>query len=95
MGNKELSETLEEIDFDMIVPKNETSKTYWVSTRCINAMEDFCYFGIYCVESGAFGAYGIDGSNTFANHNLCALFPVVSLDVEHIKKDGGSGFKVE
>ena len=77
--------------YDLLI---NTSKNYWLASRCVytdSSVCGFCMRDVYSGNVGAFNMYGSDGSAS--NYSL-ALFPVVSLSSILLSKNADGGFTV-
>ena len=71
-----------------------TSKDYWLASRCVNAGSSYCNFYMRYVRSGDVNAYYMYNSDTDSNNDSFALFPVVSLSSSLLSGNATSGYTV-
>ena len=71
-----------------------TSKNYWLASRCVDTYSSICYFFMRSVDSGNVNAYLMYYSNGSTGNNSLALFPVVSLNSSLLSGNATSGFVV-
>ena len=72
-----------------------TSKNYWLASRCVDTYSSNCGFGMRCVGSGSVGAYDMCNSSNGTINNSLALFPVVSLGFSLLSGNATSGYTVK
>ena len=71
-----------------------TSKNYWLASRCVGTDSSYCDFVMRDVYSGGVDAYYMHYSNNNTNGDSLALFPVVSLSSNLLSKNASGGFTV-
>ena len=71
-----------------------TSKDYWLASRCIITDSSVCNFCMCDVDSGNVSAYAMCNSNNGTNGYPLALFPVVSLSSSLLSGNATSGYTV-
>ena len=73
-----------------------TSKSYWLASRCVNTVSSYCNFAMGGVHSGRVSADDMYGSNsgTDNGNDSLALFPVVSLSSSLLSGNATSGYTV-
>ena len=71
-----------------------TSKNYWLASRCVNTDSSICYFGMRYVLSGDVEACGMCYSDGSTSYDSLALFPVVSLSSSLLSGNATSGYVV-
>ena len=72
-----------------------TSKNYWLASRCVSAHSSYCYFYMRRVGSGNVDAFSMCNSDSNADGNSLAFFPVVSLNSSLLSGNATSGFVVK
>ena len=72
-----------------------SSKYYWLASRCINTFKGLCRFSMRSVNIGAIYSYDLYSSdNNNTDFAWCALFPVVSLSSSLLSGNATSGYTV-
>ena len=71
-----------------------TSKNYWLASRCVFTNSTSCSFCMRDVYSGNVGAYDMYSSISNTNRTSLALFPVVSLSSSLLSGNATSGYTV-
>ena len=71
-----------------------TSKDYWLASRCVYTDSGYCYFYMRDVNSGGVNAYDMCVSYGNTDYNSLALFPVVSLSSSLLSGNATSGYTV-
>ena len=71
-----------------------TSKNYWLASRCVDTDSSYCYFNMRRVNSGGIHAYNMYYSNGGTGDYSLALFPVVSLSSSLLSGNATSGYTV-
>lgn len=71
-----------------------TSKNYWLASRCVYTYSSFCNFGMRLVVSGGINAYNMYCSRGSTSYYSLALFPVVSLSSSLLSGNATSGYTV-
>ena len=71
-----------------------TSKNYWLASRCVSTGSSNCSFLMRSVYSGIINAYYMCSSNDNPNYSSLALFPVVSLSSSLLSGNATSGYTV-
>ena len=71
-----------------------TSKNYWLASRCINTNSSNCYFYMRGVNRGNVNACGMCNSGDGSGNRSLALFPVVSLSSSLLSGNATSGYTV-
>ena len=71
-----------------------TSKNYWLASRCVDTDSSSCNFNVRSVSSGGVGAYYMDYSGSSIDDGLLTLFPIVSLSSSLLSGNATSGYTV-
>ena len=71
-----------------------TSRNYWLASRCVNANSSDCHFYMRRAYSGDVGAYRMYSSGNSTYGYSLALFPVVSLSSSLLSGNATSGYTV-
>ena len=71
-----------------------TSKNYWLASRCVDTGSSYCGFEMRRVYSGDVGDYNVCYSSGGTNGDSFALFPVVSLSSSLLSRNATSGYTV-
>ena len=71
-----------------------TSKNYWLASRCISPGSSYCSFTMRHVYNGNVGAYNMYYSSDNINGDSHTLFPVVSLNASLLSGNATSGYAV-
>lgn len=71
-----------------------TSKNYWLASRCVSPGSSYCGFYMHYVGSGSVDACDVYYSNDGINDISLALFPVVSLNASLLSGNATSGYTV-
>ena len=71
-----------------------TSKNYWLASRCVGTDSSDCGFFMRYVNSGRVYVYGMYYSNNGTGGSSLALFPVVSLNSSLLSGNATSGYVV-
>ena len=71
-----------------------TSRNYWLASRCVDTGSSNCNFCIRGVDSGNVYACDMCNSGNYTNNNSLALFPVVSLSSSLLSGSATSGYTV-
>lgn len=63
-----------------------SGQKYWVASRCVEALNEFCWFDVFLIQSGTLLAQRLYGSYNTPNNNDAAnaLCPVVCTNSRHI-----------
>ena len=71
-----------------------TSRNYWLASRCVDTYLSYCYFYMRSVSSGGVNACYMCSSGNGTGGNSLALFPVVSLSSSLLSGNATSGYTV-
>ena len=71
-----------------------TSRNYWLASRCVDTDSSYCGFYMRCVGSGGVYDGNMYYSNGYTDNNSLALFPVVSLNSSLLSGNATSGYVV-
>lgn len=71
-----------------------TSKNYWLASRCVGTDSGGCSFDMRYVYSGNIGACDMYLSDDYTYYDSLALFPVVSLSSSLLSGNATSGYTV-
>ena len=71
-----------------------TSRNYWLASRCVVTDSDACGFHMCYVLSGSVDTYHMCRSYNYTGNNSLALFPVVSLNSSLLSGNATSGYVV-
>jgi len=71
-----------------------TSRNYWLASRCVNTDSSSCNFNVRSVSSGGVGAYYMDYSGNNIDDGSLALFPIISLSSSLLSGNVTSGYAV-
>ena len=71
-----------------------TSKNYWLASRCVCTYSSYCDFYMRYAYNGGVYAHGMYGSDETTGGGSLALFPVVSLSSSLLSGNATSGYTV-
>ena len=80
--------------YDLITPKEE-SATYWLASRSIVTISEYCSFGVRYIFGGSVDGYVMCTSTAENPQDIgFKIFPVVSISAKLIEKNDISGYEV-